>query len=242
MRKILQQGFLTLIILTHMINTHNYNYKQPNSTEKNTLQFQNDEKFPLDLLNITGLVCIAFMIFLATLAGIGGTAAFLSIILIFFRFPTRVAIAHASSFTLIGCLIRFIYEYIAGLKNSKRKNINFDIALVTAPGLFLGSFLGVIFNKTSPRVIILLVITLVLCLIIYKSAKKFVKERKKEKLREKGYKEDQGDVSDSGDGAELGNGGEGDYDSVQEEMPLSFESMLFFKCRIENFGAKFNQR
>lgn len=169
--------FLILLLVTQFCTVFTLKKTQPQNYQTSM--------FPLDLTSLLGLIAIGFIMLLATLAGIGGSAAFFPINLIFYRFSPRSAIAHTAIFALAGCIARFGYELASGYRNPANLRINYHIALTAASPLFLGSFLGVMFNKLVPNVLLLVLVSLVLCFLIYQSVTKYFKKRKQELQREK---------------------------------------------------------
>lgn len=122
---------------------------------------------------------------MATLGGIGGTAAILPITLIFWNFSVHAAVSHTTLFAFVSTLGRVIYEIMSTASKPKAKKINFHLIILIAPSMFLGSFLGVNLNKMSPNIFILTAMTLVLSFGVFKSTRKCLTKRKEEKDRER---------------------------------------------------------
>ena len=66
---------------------------------------------PPELKELAGLATFAFIMALCTVAGIGGGGIAVSLIIAFFKFTTKPAVA-ISSFTILICtLMRFVYNF-----------------------------------------------------------------------------------------------------------------------------------
>lgn len=136
-----------------------------------------------DPLVISGLAILGLILFMATLAGIGGGAAMLPITLLFFQFSPHAAISHTAVYEFVSTFSRVLYELFSTMGKPGKKRINFHIILVAGPVMFLGSFLGVIGNRASPESVILIGVTTILVFCVIMSFRKFFKKRKDEAQR-----------------------------------------------------------
>jgi uncharacterized membrane protein YfcA len=110
-------------------------------------------------------VSIIFMMLLslvATTAGMGGGAIYSAVLMSVENFSAMEAFP-ISNFIIFFCSLG---TYIIGVKNKLRDPselfVDYDIVLVFAPNLLLGTKIGVILNKMIPSIIlnILLIVTL----------------------------------------------------------------------------------
>lgn len=127
--------------------------------------------------------------FTATLGGVGGTSAILPITLIFWDFSVHRAVSHTALFAFVSTSGRVVYEIVSTYAKPKEKKINFHLVILSAPVMFFGSFIGVNLNKMSPAIFILVGMTVVLGIGVYKSIGKCMKKRKEELERMKKEKQ-----------------------------------------------------
>lgn len=142
---------------------------------------------PLDAMNVLGLLVMALMLVIATLAGVGGNVVILPVCLIFFRFEPKIAIAHTSMFAMVSSLTRVLFEKAEERIINKPALSNYHIAMIAGPPSVLGAFLGTTMNALSPETVIIgVALGLQIYLLIYSIGKYQIKkeeERKKELLQ-----------------------------------------------------------
>ena len=136
------------------------------------------------MMSIFGYVSLSVIMFVATLGGSGGAAFMFPVNLIFFGLSVRGAVAHTSLFVCISSLGRVVIELVTTWKNIKDRRINFHIVIISAPVMFLGSFIGVNLNTASPNPVILIVMTVVLLFATYKLFVKYRSKKQAETERE----------------------------------------------------------
>lgn len=127
---------------------------------------------------------------ISTLAGVGGTVAFLCVNLVFFDLDPHRASAQAILFAVLSTLTRLYFE----LSENIRKKINYDVVLLSATPTILGSFFGVYLNELFPSVILLVFSIGLLGVMIYHSMEMYREKKIGEGI-------DQGGV-DNGGGVE----------------------------------------
>ena len=67
--------------------------------------------FPVEPIEIGGVIVLSVMMMLCTLGGVGGGGVVVPLLIVFFNFKTKEAIA-LSGFTIVLCSIaRFIYNF-----------------------------------------------------------------------------------------------------------------------------------
>ena len=108
-----------------------------------------------DTMTVVGLVFMVIFMIISTLSGVSGNNIILPICLIFFKFDSKVAVAHTSLLATLSCAVRILYERMQPKSVTEDNElINFHLVLLgTAPAV-LGSFIGVQANHVSPTVVI----------------------------------------------------------------------------------------
>ena len=114
------------------------------------------------------------------MGGVGGSSAMMPICLILYRFRPHYAISHTAIFTFVSTSTMVIFDIIHGLKSKNKKKINYHIVLVSAPSLFMGTFIGVSLHHVSPEPLILFAMTMVLIFTAYNLFKKYEARRRNE--------------------------------------------------------------
>ena len=103
------------------------------------------------LTEMLGLFIFAFIMALCTVAGIGGGGIAISLIIAFFKFNTKPAVA-ISSFTILVCTtMRFFYNFKA--KNPEKPHmilLDYSLASVMMPTTLAGSQFGSFFFMIFP--------------------------------------------------------------------------------------------
>lgn len=87
-----------------------------------------------------GLALFAFVMALCNIAGIGGGGVAVPLIMAFFKFDTKAAVALSSFTILMGSITRFIYNYRD--KNPDKPNvvlIDYSLAVIMMPTTLAGS-------------------------------------------------------------------------------------------------------
>ncbi len=104
---------------------------------------EHKDVFPQEPLEIAGLFVFGFIMALCTVAGIGGGGIANSMLLAFWKFETKNAVA-ISSFSILVCTtMRFFYNFYT--KNPEKKHMNvldYGLATVMMPTTLAGSQIG----------------------------------------------------------------------------------------------------
>ena len=99
--------------------------------------------FPQEGLEIAGVFVFAFIMALCTVAGIGGGGIAISMLIAFFKFDTKPAVA-ISSFSILVCTtMRFFYNF--NTKNPEKPWMNvldYGLASIMMPTTLAGSQIG----------------------------------------------------------------------------------------------------
>ena len=115
------------------------------------------------MLEMIGVFFFAFIMALCTVAGIGGGGIAISLIIAFFNFTTKEAVAISSLSILVCTMMRFIYNFKT-MHPEKKNVILIDYSLVTImmPTTIAGSQFGSVILKMFPALFIQVSLTLLL--------------------------------------------------------------------------------
>jgi len=130
-----------------------------------------------------GVFTFAFVMALCTVAGIGGGGIAISLIIAFFNFQTKQAVAISSLSILVCTIMRFFYNFNT-MHPLKKGVVLIDYSLVTImmPTTIAGSQVGAIILKTFPALIIQVFLTVLLLALSFQSYRKAQQLHKKEQL------------------------------------------------------------
>ena len=138
--------------------------------------------FPTDAIEMIGVFTFAFIMGLCTVAGIGGGGIAISLIIAFFNFTTKPAVAISSLSILVCTTMRFFYNYKT-MHPQKKGVVLVDYSLVTImmPTTIAGSQLGSIILKVFPALLIQVMLTILLAALTMQSFRKALELHRKEK-------------------------------------------------------------
>lgn len=140
---------------------------------------------PFNMMSTIGLFVLSTIMVIVTLGGISGANVILPIILIFFRFEPKIAIAHTTVLSLLSVITRVTYEIYLSMKGKHyAPKINYHLVMIGSGPCILGAFIGVEFNKMCPVAIIVILTCVLLTVILYFSGKKFLQKYREEKENE----------------------------------------------------------
>ena len=103
---------------------------------------------------------------LCVVAGIGGGGIAVSLIIAFFKFTTKPAVAISSFSILINAIMRYVYNWKT--KHPTKKGmvlVDYSLATIMSPTTLAGSQIGSIMLKTFPALWIQVLLTLLLGLL-----------------------------------------------------------------------------
>ena len=136
---------------------------------------------PPEMTEVIGLLSFAFVMALCTVAGIGGGGIAISLIIAFFKFTTKPAVA-ISSFTILVCsTMRFLYNFNS--TNPEKPGmilLDYSLATVMMPTTLAGSQIGSYFYIMFPSLYITILLTLLLGVLGWQSARKAMELHEKE--------------------------------------------------------------
>ena len=118
------------------------------------------------MLEMIGVFTFAFVMGLCTVAGIGGGGIAISLIIAFFNFTTKPAVAISSLSILVCTMMRFFYNFKT-MHPEKKGVILIDYSLVTImmPTTIAGSQFGSVILKIFPAIFIQVALTILLALL-----------------------------------------------------------------------------
>eukprot|EP00347_Sterkiella_histriomuscorum_P016420 403353250 len=130
--------------------------------------------FPVKGVEIGGLITISILMTLCTVAGIGGGGDLVPLLMSFFEFEAKEAVA-ISGFAIFLCAVtRYIFNFRQRHPSKDSVQIDYGLASVMMPTVFIGSFLGVLINIVFPVLYLQIALTLLLCFLFYECTKKAV--------------------------------------------------------------------
>jgi uncharacterized membrane protein YfcA len=137
--------------------------------------------FPLFPKEIIGIIIFVAMAMMSAAAGVGGGSIMVPILLIFFNFSTKEAIALTNGLIFFAGIVKFILSL--NKKHPKIKHrtiIEYNMVLIIIPSLLLGAFVGSIISSMLPELVQVAGLILVLIIATYKGFKKSMAVYKKE--------------------------------------------------------------
>lgn len=146
--------------------------------------------FPTTGLEIAGVIVFSFIKAASNVAGIGGGGITIPIVMQFFYFTTKPAIAISSFAILVGSFARFAVNW-REMHPEKPKvvSIDYGMTMVMMPTTLAGAQIGSFILITFPSLAIQIMLTVMLIFLTYKSAVKGVQIYRKETLAIKKAKE-----------------------------------------------------
>ena len=119
--------------------------------------------FPIFGLEVGGLIVFSIVMALANIAGIGGGGIAIPILIAFFFFTTKTAIAISSFSIFLTTFARFIMNFKE--KHPDKLNvvvIDYDLVCIMMPTNLAGAQIGAVILVVFPSIIIQIILTLTL--------------------------------------------------------------------------------
>lgn len=145
--------------------------------------------FPTTGLEIAGVIVFSIIKAASNVAGIGGGGITIPIVMQFFYFTTKPAIAISSFAILVGSFARFAVNWRE--KHPEKPNvvsIDYGMTMVMMPTTLAGAQIGSFILITFPSLAIQIMLTIMLLFLTIKSAQKGCQIYKKETLAIKAAK------------------------------------------------------
>ena len=108
-------------------------------------------------------------------SGLGGGLLFIPVLLLIMNFYPHEAIPISKIVIFAGALTSFMQNTRVKRPGRNTKALNYNLVIVNAPNLLIGTVLGVTLNKILPNAIILFLLCLLLFFYSYKTFKTFLK-------------------------------------------------------------------
>lgn len=105
-------------------------------------------------MEIIGIVVLAILMMLCTVAGIGGGGVTVPLLSVFFSFEFKEATAISGFSILICSITRYFYNFKQKHPEKNAVAIDYGLAIVMLPTVMMGSFIGVIMNAMLPDLIL----------------------------------------------------------------------------------------
>ena len=122
-----------------------------------------------------GFLSIFIAAGMSNASGLGGGLLFIPVLLLIMNFYPHEAIPISKIVIFAGALTSFIQNTKVKRPGRNAKALNYNLVIVNAPNLLLGTVLGVTLNKILPNAIILFLLCLLLFFYSYKTFKTFLK-------------------------------------------------------------------
>ena len=152
--------------------------------------------FPPEGLEIAGILVFGFIMALCTVAGIGGGGIAVSMLIAFFKFDTKPAVA-ISSFSILVCTtMRFFYNFKTRHPEKPQMNVlDYGLASIMMPTTLSGSQIGGYILQIFPALYIQIALTLLLGFLSFNTFMKGMQLHRKEVAEKEAAqnKVDQGD-------------------------------------------------
>jgi len=141
--------------------------------------------FPAEPIEWVGVFVFSFVMALCNIAGIGGGGISIPLLMAFFYFDTKHAVA-ISSFTILVCTIaRFLYNFKE--RNPEKPDvvlIDYSLTVIMMPTTLAGSQAGTLVLQSFPALIIQVLLTLLLIFLMLQSGRKAMQMSAKEKAQD----------------------------------------------------------
>lgn len=143
-------------------------------------------KFPLGKMEILGIAVISIMTILSNAGGLGASGITIPFLMIFFGMPIKECVPLGNFFGFLSAFIRFALNFKQ--KHPRKPNrlvIDYEIAALTMPVMYLGTLFGVKIGGMLSEIHITIGLSCVLlCMSIttLMKAKKLWKDENREKV------------------------------------------------------------
>jgi uncharacterized membrane protein YfcA len=137
--------------------------------------------YPLLTTEIIGIIMLPMLLGLANIGGIGGGGLVIPLAMGCWGFGTAAAVAISNSTVFMGSLIRFFgFSVKQKHPHAERTVVDYNLAAIMMPAVFLGSFSGLFLAGLLPEALITILLTLILLYLTFNTYKKTMALCKKE--------------------------------------------------------------
>jgi len=135
---------------------------------------------PISTLEVVGVILIFILSGFFNATGIGGGSLFVAILISWFNYMTKTAVAISYSILLGGSLAKTIFSARLRSEKTNCPLINYDVAMILIPAMLMGSIIGQYLNQIFPSLIILIFMTMLLVAALIKIIQKAKKTKEEE--------------------------------------------------------------
>lgn len=143
-------------------------------------------QFPPSLTDITGIIVLMSMSFLANAGGLGGGGLLTPFMMMFFKLSIFECVPLANLFGLLAAATRFVVNFSQKHPNPKKAadgklSIDYEIIMLTMPMLYLGTLFGVQIGTLLNEMWLAISLSLVMFFVTYKTTQKAINMYRTEK-------------------------------------------------------------
>jgi len=131
--------------------------------------------YPFETSELIGIITLPILLGLANIAGIGGGGVVIPLAIGCWSFGVSEAVAISNSTVFAGAVLRFIgFSTKEKHPHATRTVIDYNLASLMMPAVFLGSFIGLIVVPILPEASICILLTLILIYLSYNTYRKTI--------------------------------------------------------------------
>jgi uncharacterized membrane protein YfcA len=137
--------------------------------------------FPMTGQEVVGSFVFALVMLLSNVGGIGGGGVAIPLVMVFFNFSMKPAIAISSFSIMCATLARFFFNF--NERHPEKPgctSIDYGMTNVMMPLILIGSLVGAYVYVAFPDLVLQISLTLLLFVLMCESGRKFVETYKKE--------------------------------------------------------------
>ena len=130
---------------------------------------------------IVGSFVFGFIMLMSNVGGIGGGGVAIPLVMVFFNFSMKPAIAISSFSIMCSTLARFLFNFNERHPDKPEcTSIDYGMTNVMMPLILIGSLTGAYIYVSFPDLVLQIVLTILLFILMLESGRKFVDTWKKE--------------------------------------------------------------
>lgn len=130
---------------------------------------------------IVGSFVFAFIMLLSNVGGIGGGGVAIPLVMVFFNFSMKPAIAISSFSIMCSTLARFFFNFNESHPEKPGcTSIDYGMTNVMMPLILVGSLTGAYVYVAFPDLVLQIILTILLFILMAESGRKFIETYKKE--------------------------------------------------------------
>ena len=132
-------------------------------------------------MEIFGVILVLILSGLLNATGIGGGELFVATLISLFNYDIEQAVGISYSILFGGSLAKTLFSMKLRNSESGKPLINYNVAMILIPAMLMGTIVGQYLNQIFPSLIILICMTLLMCIALFKIYKKAISTKKEEK-------------------------------------------------------------